>query len=232
MKRAGVEPGEGFPSWVFHELVCVSVLTITRDPCLQLEFKIQTFSRQLLGERAIIFELERALEGAFEVVTFNGRGFDVPVLLSRAAAAFEHAPMIAKLHAQPRHARSTHVDLLEEITNHGSCPKVRLQDFCASLAIPVKFDCHGSEVADLAANGEWSRIAHYCEADVMATYLALQAWRGAERGDNRLLLDTWGSVVKWVQNGGTKLAHLQPFAAIPAWPTGGGPLGNSKLRLA
>lgn len=230
LARASVEPDGGFPPWTLHELVCVSVLSVERDANWLPEFRIETFSRETLGERGIIASLERTLEASFEVVTFNGRGFDIPVLLNRAAVAMEFAPTIAKLQAQGRYVRSVHVDLLEEITNHGAAPRVRLQDLCAGYAIPVKFDCHGSEVAQLAANGEWRRVADYCEADVVATYLALQCWRSAERGDPRMILDNWSALAGWINDSGPQLAHLAPFADMPDWPGGGGPLGGRELE--
>lgn len=224
--QASVDVSVVFPPWSLHELACVSILTIESDGVTEPTFSIATYSRSNLGERGIIASVERALSQAFEVVTFNGRGFDVPVLLARAAVCGEPAPTVARLYAQRRSTRGLHVDLLEEVTGYGAAPRLRLLDLCSAFQIPVKFDCAGDNVAALVDQGAWPQIAAYCETDVVATWLALQFWRSAERSDPELIVLSWARVARWICAGGDTLAHLAIYSRPPRFFAGGGILGE------
>jgi predicted PolB exonuclease-like 3'-5' exonuclease len=230
MERAHVDADAGFPPWILHELVCASILTIEHDGISKPTFRIQTFSRMDLGERGIVASAERALMSAFEVVTFNGRGFDLPVLLARAAVCGEMAPTIARLNSSNRYMHGVHVDLLDEITGRGAAPRIRLLDLCAAFSIPVKFSCAGGDVAGMVQRGEWRKISDYCEADVVATWLALQAWRSAERADPRLYADSASQLTRWIIGEPDRLAHLSPFSEMPDFFFAGPPLGGASME--
>lgn len=88
-----------FPPWPLHQILCVFLLTHERTGWDDHHFTIETFSRAGNGERAILAEAEQRLERCDTIVTYNGRGFDVPVLLARAAIADEYVPSIARAHA-------------------------------------------------------------------------------------------------------------------------------------
>lgn len=224
--QAGIDPEAGFPPWSLHELACVSILTIQQDGMGHPTFEVATYSRATMAERGIIASVERAIADAFEVVTYNGRGFDVPVLLARAAVTGETAPTIARLHTQGRHTRGVHVDLLEEVTAHGAAPKLRLLDLCSAFGIQVKQNCTGDEVPMLVQQGEWSKIAAYCETDVTATWLALQYWRSAERASPELIVESWSRLAAWIRAGGEARSHLAGYAQPPRFPGGGLILGE------
>lgn len=213
--RAGVDLKGGFPPWPLHELVCASVLTVERDHLGAPFFDIATFSRRAFGERGIVASVERSIESAFEVQTFNGAGFDVPVLLSRAAVTGEPAPTVAKLHAQPRFRRGVHVDFLQEVTACGAAPRIRLADLCAAYNIPVKVDASGDQVGDLVRQGAWDRVANYCETDVVATWLMGLFWRSAERASPELIVEGWTALARWIRSEQPRLTHLMPYATVP-----------------
>ena len=221
-ERAGIDPKAGFPPFPLHEIACVSVLTVETHDFGSLRFRIETLSRADNSERGIICELEQIVAGANEVVTYNGRGFDVPVLLARAALAEECTPYIARLHSRA-HA-GFHADLLDQVTAFGAAPRLKLAHLCAAFDIPVKIDTDGSEVATLASRGEWSRITRYCETDVVATWLVAQLWTGTQiPGYGR---ERWEALSAWILCEQPRLAHLVPYAAVPTYPRGGQPLGH------
>lgn len=231
MERAHVNAEAGFPPWPLHEIACASILTIEQDRISRPTFRIESFSRAGFAERGIIASVERTIFDAFEVVTYNGRGFDLPVLLARASVAGEMAPTIARLNSSNRYIRGVHVDLLHEVTN-GCAPRVRLLDLCAAFSIPVKFDAAGSDVAAMVQRGEWREICNYCESDVVATWLALQAWRAGERADPWLYADAWSQITSWIVEEGDRLAHLAPFAAMPDLFEAGPALGAMSVDTA
>lgn len=227
--RAGIDLGEGFPAWPLHQLACVSLLSIDRGSGWNLNFQVETLSRADLSEGAIIAGVERTIENAQEVLTYNGRAFDVPVLMARAAVARERCPAIAKLMAQPRRYHDKHVDLLEEVTGYGAASRLKLADLCGAFSIPVKIDAHGGDVGALAAEGRWGAITRYCETDVVATWLALQFWRAAERDDPGAADQAWAQLASWIAAGQPELGHLLPYATAPVPGRGGRALSERHL---
>lgn len=224
--RAGFEDADGFPPFPLHALACVSLLIIEQDTMGIPTFSIQSFSRKQMSERAIVASVERVLSDSFEVITYNGRGFDIPVLMTRVALTGEYAPTIARLHTQRRYAAGIHVDLLDVVTAHGAAPKLRLHQLCSAFSIPSKLDVDGGDVAALVAAGSWQKVVNYCETDVVATYLATQMWQGAERGSAELAMENWAGLSHWIKANQPLLQHLLPYADPPALVSGGGALAD------
>lgn len=202
-----------FPPWPLHEVACVSMLSVQTDLLTGVSFALQSFSGEDLTERSIIAETERLLVTAQTVVTFNGRGFDIPVMMARAGVHKVSVPALASLHAQRRYSAGQHIDLLEEVTHYGAAPRIRLAELCAAFSIPAKLGTDGGQVANLIAKGEWKRVIDYCEQDIVCTYLAWLRWRAIERDafeieeqDNRRLID-------WIKANPSELEHLIAFTA-------------------
>ena len=212
------DPGEDFLPWPLHALACVSLLTVDSASPSAWQFAIETVSRVDHSERAILSEVEARLGQADQVRTFNGRGFDAPVLVARAAVCGLATPTIALLHGRGR-GPQFHLDLLDEVSGYRSAPRIRLAHLCAAFGIPVKLEAAGDDVAALAAAGAWDTISRYCETDVVATWLAMQAWRASQDPDERDR--AWQALAQWIQGDQPRLAHLLPYAQ-PV-DVGGGP---------
>jgi len=221
MQRAAVEDDGSFPPWPLHALACASMLIVETDLGGRPTFSVASYSRATTSERGIVAAVERVVAGAHRVLTFNGRAFDLPVLMVRAAMTGEVVPTIAKLHAQRRFTAGLHVDLLEEATNYGTAPRIRLNQLCAAFSVPSKIDTEGSEVAALVAADEWDAVTDYCEQDVVCTYLAAQHWVAAERGDPALPLECWSHLARWIRSEQPRLRHLLAFASPPEAFLGG-----------
>jgi hypothetical protein len=226
-QHAGVDPAAGFPAWPLHQLLCVSLLMVERDRDQRHRFEIETFSRSMMSERAIVAEVERRLEKCRTVTTYNGRGFDIPVLLARAAMTGEHTPML--LRAGNRSNAGFHTDLLDEITCHGAAVRPRLVDVCAGFGIPAKLDIAGTSVATLAAQGDYARIERYCESDVVSTWLAAQMWRSTQAPGSGI--EHWRELAAWVFTNQPRLAHLLPYIPAPSVLGGGGALSPDATQL-
>jgi len=111
------------------------------------------------------------------LVTFNGRGFDIPLL---ELAAFRYGISIpawfalrAKTYDQPRNRYNTeaHFDLCDVLSNFGATRMVGGLNLTANLlGKPGKMDTQGHMVQDLYEQGELARINHYCRCDVLDTF--------------------------------------------------------------
>lgn len=221
MQRADFADDGSFPPWPLHALACASLLTVETDLRAEPSFSIASYSRETVSEGGIVAAVERDLSTAQRVLTFNGRAFDVPVLMVRAAITGEAVPTIAKLHAQRRFTAALHVDLLEEAPNYGAAPRIRLNQLCAAFSVPSKIDNEGGDVAELVAAGEWEAVTNYCEQDVVCTYLAAQHWIAAERGFPELPLECWNQLARWIRGEQPRLTHLLAFASPPEALLGG-----------
>lgn len=214
---ADVDPQEGFPPWPLNELMCVSLLSVERVGFDELRFEIETFSRIDHAERGILAAVERSICDANQIVTYNGKGFDLPVLLSRAIATGEHVPTLAKA-ARRGHA-GFHDDLIELVSFSGAAPRPKLAHVCAAAGIPVKMEASGGGVAALAAAQDYSRIQRYCETDVVATWLLSQMWHSLDLPEYGI--ERWDRLADWIRANQPRLAHLLPYLEVPVMPGGG-----------
>lgn len=111
------------------------------------------------------------------LVTFNGRGFDIPVM---ELGAFRYGISLKKwfqLNArsfeQPRNRFNlrSHFDLQEILTNHGASRMYGGLNLIANLiGKPGKMDVAGDMVLQLYHEGNLQRINDYCRCDVLDTY--------------------------------------------------------------
>jgi DNA polymerase elongation subunit (family B) len=117
------------------------------------------------------------------VVTFNGRGFDVPFLYLRSALL--NVPISRKNWLGYRFATEPHCDLAEQLTfygvsgREGAARRFNLDFYCKAFGIesPKSHGVTGLDVNDLLAAGRQREIAEYCLRDVQATVLLYQIWR-------------------------------------------------------
>ncbi|WP_162302003.1 ribonuclease H-like domain-containing protein [Croceibacterium ferulae] len=214
---AGVDPAEGFPAWPLHQMLCVSLLTCERIGWDEHRFEIETFSRSDHGERAIVAEVERRLQDATMVQTFNGRAFDLPVLLARAAVTGEETPALQR--AGSRSSAGFHHDLMDTVTNSGAAVRPKLVELCAGLGIPAKLELGSSSVSRLAAAREFARIGRYCEQDVVSTWLAARRWEASH--DPQSALAMWSKLATWIGEHQPRLAHLTAYTKLPDLQGGG-----------
>jgi len=111
------------------------------------------------------------------LVSFNGRGFDIPLL---ELAAFRYGLSVpgwfyaaGKSFDQPRSRYNTrsHIDLCELLTNFGCTRFTGGLNLAANLlGKPGKMDVQGHMVQDIYDAGRLAEINDYCRCDVLDTY--------------------------------------------------------------
>ena len=115
------------------------------------------------------------------LVSFNGRGFDLPMIMARAmcydlsAAAYFETNDRDNNKSKWENYRSRydgrfHLDLLDHISDFGAVRGLKLDHICASVGLPGKYDVHGDQVLQLYYAGEQAKIDEYCRSDVLNTY--------------------------------------------------------------
>ena len=117
------------------------------------------------------------------VVTFNGRGFDVPFVYLRSAQL--NVPISKKNWLGYRFATEPHCDLAEQLTFYsvsgrdGAARRFNLDFYCKAFGIesPKSHGVTGMDVKDLMAAGKFREIAEYCLRDVRATVGLYKIWK-------------------------------------------------------
>lgn len=115
-----------------------------------------------------------------ELVSWNGSGFDLPVLHYRALRHGVAAPRFWELGDADREFRFNnylnrfhwrHVDLMDVLSGYGASSRAALEQVAVLLGFPGKLGMSGARVWESFKNGEIAAIRNYCEHDVLNTYL-------------------------------------------------------------
>lgn len=117
------------------------------------------------------------------VVTFNGRGFDVPFIYLRSAIL--GVPITRKDWLGYRYATDPHCDLAEQLTFYGvsgrdgAARRFNLDFYCKAFGIesPKSHGVSGLDVNQMIAEGRHREVADYCLRDVHATVLLYRLWK-------------------------------------------------------
>lgn len=102
------------------------------------------------------------------IVTFNGRGFDIPFLIFR-SAVLDVIPSRHDLMGQ-RFASYPHCDLLDQFTFYGVTRKFTLEMYCLAFGIDSpKCGMSGADVGQAFREGRFTDIKEYNARDLRAT---------------------------------------------------------------
>ena len=117
------------------------------------------------------------------IITFNGRGFDVPFLYMRSAVL--NVPISRRDWLGYRYAVEPHCDLLEQLTfynvsgREGAARRFNLDFYCKAFGLesPKAQGVTGMDVGRMLAEGRNREIAEYCLRDVYATAQLYKIWK-------------------------------------------------------
>ena len=111
-----------------------------------------------------------------QIITFNGKNFDLPFLMIR-SAVHQINPTRDFVKAA-KFGKKSHIDLLDKLTFYGSIRKFNLDFYCHSFGIdsPKDKDITGMEVKELYSAGKTKDIAVYCADDLRATAELFEIW--------------------------------------------------------
>ena len=111
-----------------------------------------------------------------QLVSWNGRNFDLPVLVSRGminavrAACFWETGGEAKYSNYVNRFHDRHVDLMDVLSIYGGRGSP-LDELARLAGFPGKLGVGGAAVWDSYRAGRLEAIRNYCEADTLNTYL-------------------------------------------------------------
>lgn len=191
MEEQKEKSGSDFLPLYLHKIV--SIASVIADDYGRF-MKVGNFGKNLLGESQNDQE-ENLIEDFLKffnksqpkLVSFNGRGFDIPAIMLRAmrynlsATAYYEQDNAAFNKSKwenyrQRFSERFHTDLLESLGSFGMVRNLKLDSVCAMLGIPGKYDMSGDLVYKVyydensEEKNKIAKIDEYCRSDVLNTY--------------------------------------------------------------
>jgi hypothetical protein len=181
-----------FPRQPFHQVVAISYAQLISEPG---EEGLELVIRRIASGGSPKSSEKELLEGFFgliekrapRLVSYNGRGFDIPVLKYRAMV---HGISCSRWFSEgdkwsnydARYSHEYHVDLMEVLSDYGASARCSMDEVAAALGLPGKLGTTGGDVRVMFESGDIEGIRHYCEMDVITTVLIYLRWQHF-RGD-------------------------------------------------
>lgn len=206
-----------------HRIVAISVALRTADT-----FRVWSLGDADADEAEIVRRFFDGIERYTpDLVSWNGSGFDLPVLHYRALKHGIQAPQYWETGDGDREFRYNnylgrfhwrHIDLMDVLAGYQMRGRVSLDQMAVMLGFPGKLGMSGDKVWQCWLDGGIEDIRNYCETDVLNTfliYLRFEHMRG--NLDDAELARELDLVRSTIESQGRP--HLAEFAA--AWPAGG-----------
>ncbi len=188
------EIAQQFALWPFTaEVVCIAMLNAESNKG-QVLFVADDFDddpAKAPNVAFVPFPDEHELLTAFwetvkhydQIITFNGRSFDVPFLYLRSAQL--NIPISRKDWLGYRFQTKPHCDLADQLTFYnvsgrdGAARRFNLDFYCKAFGIdsPKAQGITGFDVSSLIAEGRYRDVAEYCLRDVVATTQLFHLWK-------------------------------------------------------
>jgi len=159
-----------------HRIVVISAVLRDSDG-----LNIFSIGRETGDEKKIVQRFFDGLERkAPDLVSFNGAGFDLPVLHYRALKHGVTASRYWEVGDTDRDYRYNnylgrfhwrHVDLMDVLSGYQFGGRTSLEHVSQLLGLPGKLGMSGASVWDYHQKGRHQEIEQYCETDALNTYL-------------------------------------------------------------
>jgi 3'-5' exonuclease len=172
--------------------------------------------------------LERFFDGIErftpDLVSWNGSGFDLPVMHYRALACGIAAPRYWEHGDEDTAFRDNnylgrfhwrHLDLMDVLAGYQGRGRASLADIACLLGFPGKLGFSGARVWQAFQDGDIVGIRRYCETDVLNTYLILlhfERMRGALKTED---LSAEQQRLRAMFAASTEPHHMEFLAAWP-----------------
>ncbi len=223
--RQRAATGQEFLPHLQHRVVAIACVLRSRDT-----LRVWSLGDLDASETQLLQRFFDGLEKySPELVSWNGAGFDLPVLHYRSLQAGLAAPRYWETGEDDPAFRYNnylsryhwrHLDLMDVLSGFQPRARASLADVAALLGFPGKLGFAGDQVWDRYRRGDLLAVRRYCETDVLNTYLIylrFQHLRG--RLDEATLAAEFERVRVLLR--GSDEPHLAEF--LEAWDRGGRP---------
>lgn len=158
------EGADTFPPPPYWQIVAIGVLWADDALCTKRIGVLEGDEPTMLEKLVAIVRKHRP-----EIVTFNGRRFDLPVITAR---CMRHGIAFPERFARDVNYRFTdagHFDVADFLSDYGAGRQASLDAWAKMIGMPGKLDCSGADVAQMISDGRLRDVQAYCMADVAQT---------------------------------------------------------------
>jgi predicted PolB exonuclease-like 3'-5' exonuclease len=183
LERSG-QQSDFFPI-PFHIPIAISTLQTDENYRIR---SLGCLGADRFSEEELVSRFWQIFENVQTFVTFNGRGFDLPVLETRALKYGLALPRYfatgqsRSTYRGSRYSDAYHIDLCDFLSNFGAAYRRSSLNLLAKLiGLPGKYTIEGEDVEYLYRLGRLKEINQYCVTDVLQTYflfLRVELMRG------------------------------------------------------
>jgi 3'-5' exonuclease len=160
-------PERSFPPLFANRPVAIGVMVLTEGYELA---RLDTLGSGQ-DEGALLAEFSALMASLRpHLVTWNGRGFDLPVLALRSLRQGLSWPWYYRERDyRYRYSEEGHLDLGDFLSDHGAGRMISLDGAARLIGLPGKDGMDGSQVEGLWSSGQLEAVERYCLADVVQT---------------------------------------------------------------
>ncbi|MFO0758629.1 MAG: ribonuclease H-like domain-containing protein [Byssovorax sp.] len=175
---------EIFPAAPYHQIVVMGAALLDEAYKLKRLWIVGEGKNEQAALGALTTFLEnQARQGhATTVVTWNGRGFDLPVIAARCLRyGLSFAWYYQDRAVRHRYTPEGHFDVMDYLSDFGAARNCSLDLAARLIGMPGKMDVHGADVATMIAEGKLAEVQAYClsgVAQTVALLLRTQLLRG------------------------------------------------------
>ena len=213
------QTGSDFLPLHLQQIITISVTFRTADT-----FKVWTLGNEDSDEAEIVQRFFDGIERYTpDLVSWNGSGFDLPVLHYRALKHNIQAPRYWETGDSDRDFKWNnymsrfhwrHIDLMDVLAGFQPRGRASLDQMAVLLGFPGKLGMRGDQVWDTFQEGGIREIRDYCETDVLNTWLVFLRFEHMRGNLDRAGLESEYSLVRKTLKSMDQ-PHLNEFLA--AW---------------
>ncbi|MGI9334385.1 MAG: 3'-5' exonuclease [Gammaproteobacteria bacterium] len=175
-QRRRIQTGSEFLPHYLHRIVAIAIAMRSGD-----KFRVWSLGDEEADETELLRRFYEGLERYTPtLVSWNGSGFDLPVMHYRALLHGVQAPRYWESGEDDRSFRydnylsryhRRHTDLMDVLSAYNGRAVAPLEAVAVMLGLPGKLGMSGAKVWDYFQSGDIQSIRNYCETDVLNTYL-------------------------------------------------------------
>jgi predicted PolB exonuclease-like 3'-5' exonuclease len=217
--RQRAETGSDFLPHIQHRVVAIACVLRTRE-----QLRVWSLGDLPSTEDELLSRFFDGIEKySPDLVSWNGGGFDLPVLHYRSLRAQLQAPRYWETGEEDNSFRYNnylsrfhwrHLDLMDVLAGFQGRARASLKDVAALLGFPGKLGFSGDQVWDTYLAGGLAQVRHYCETDVLNTFLIYLRFQFLRGKIDRRALDEELERVRALLRDSTEAYHIE---FLQAW---------------
>ncbi len=200
LDKLQAEKGHNFVALPLQKIIAISCVLRRNNKNGDAELFINSLGDLESNEQSIIQKFYALIDKYQpQLVSWNGSGFDLPVLHYRSLINNVSAYQYWDMGDRPDYASKDykfnnyinryhlrHIDLMELLAMYQMKNFAKLDDMAKLCGLPGKMGMDGSQVWQAYQDGHLADIRAYCETDVANTYLLYQKFNAMRFANTRL----------------------------------------------